>query len=188
MLVQRSRYYVGWRTVILSVWVAALAALVWPRGAMHAAPSITIAPERVPCDGRLAVRGGGFSPGQAVAFVAFRPGGGNATPLGRAAAADNGAFAAEVEVRQIAGACNPAPGGETRYIINAVTDRGNGGGSFLATAAFIILSPASMPGLPNTGGGGLVAQPWPSTWGASLALLLAALGGAYAVRPRARRG
>jgi hypothetical protein len=137
----------------------------------------------------VVVRGGGFQPGQAVTFIAFRPGGGNAFRLGRTVAADDGAFAAELEVQQIFGACNPAPGGETRYIINANIDRGDGsGGGFLATATFIILSPASMPGLPNTGAGGwATGQPWSPTWESALALLLAALGGAYVARLRIQR-
>lgn len=63
MLVQRSRCYVGWRTIVLGVCLAALAALAWPPGGTLAAPVLAVAPARVPCDARLTVRGGGFPPG-----------------------------------------------------------------------------------------------------------------------------
>lgn len=180
----------------VSICLAAGVALLWPGSVLGAigsqAPALTLEPERGPCATELVVRGANFPPGETIALtsragredIVFQL----ATPL----VATDGTFAVRVALWQMEPTCRfpreRRVAGENLYTILA-TVGGDRPGTVLARATFTLTEAAeSLPGLPNTGGGGLAGQPWPPAWGASLAVLLAALGGVFMARPRPRRG
>lgn len=159
MLIHRLRRHVRPQPLALTTYLLVMIAAVWPLAAVRAAtdPVLSLEPDRAPCTGRIVVRGRHFPPGQVISLVAFLPGGGRATEIARATVPTDGILAIGVEVREFVGACDsgPAQRDGTRYIINAVRTQGSSQDIFLATATFILSSsPATTPGLPNTGGGG----------------------------------
>ncbi len=82
-------------------------AAAWPLATAHAAadPTLTLDPDRASCTDRIVVRGRNFPPGQAIALIAFLPGGGRAGVIGRATVPADGTFTIGVEVREFAGPC-----------------------------------------------------------------------------------
>ncbi len=166
-------------------------AAAWPLATAHAAadPTLTLDPDRASCTDRIVVRGRNFPPGQAIALIAFLPGGGRAGVIGRATVPADGTFTIGVEVREFAGPCageTALPNG-TRFIINAVIDQGSSLGGPLATTTFTLASSSPRPpGLPNTGGGAQ-GRTAPPTAPLAAAGVLAALGGCLLGYGRHRR-
>ncbi len=162
LLVRRLWCHILGRLLTLAACLLIVLAATWPTEPVRADadPTLTLDPDRASCTDRIVVRGRDFLPGQALTLIAFWPGGGNATPIGRATVPSDGTFAIEVEVREFAGSCEgeTALRDGTRFIINAVIDQGPSLGGPLSTATFTLSSASaaspSPPGLPNTGGGG----------------------------------
>ncbi len=156
-----------------------------PMGAA-AAPTLTLIPARGPCaatDRAILARGAGFPPGSQVYFTIIRERDQAITadrPIfpGRPVGAD-GTFAERLLL-----ACDDnEPSGST-FRISAQQDPRTGQG---AGAGAVFTVDPTLPGLPNTGGGGAVGQRPAPVGPLTLGAPLLALGAAVAARTR-RRG
>ena len=149
--------------------ITALASL----GAARVVPAVTLTPPQIACDspnGTATARGAGFAPGTAVVInVEVAPPKG--VIAGRATIGDDGTFAVPL---QLLGALDcPATPRRVAVEVKAADASGRFGPPVLASATLVVVG-RSMPGLPNTGGGGArILAPWGDTalFAGSLALL-----------------
>jgi hypothetical protein len=147
-------------------------------------PTLALEPREGVCaapEPRVVVRGALFPPGKTVQFnvssgAPARGGQSAASPL--LIVADDGTVAAQLSLP----GCGPETPPGTEYLVVALTDVIPGrGGTLLARATFTVLpASAPLPGLPNTGGGGVLPRTsLPGGWlaaGGLVALLAVALG------------
>jgi len=163
----------------------ALLAALWPFAGAAATPTLTLIPARGPCtatDRAILARGAGFPPGSQVYFTIIRERDQAITadrPIfpGRPVGAD-GTFAE----RLLLDCGDVAPAGAT-VRITAPQDPRTGQG---AGAGAVFTVAPTLPGLPNTGGGGAVGQRLATAGPLALGALLLALGAIVATRGRAR--
>lgn len=147
------------------------------RGDQPVAPALALDPASGPCSTRVAVYGSGVTPGVTIHFLLTRDRdravtAGNSTGGGGPARSD-GTYISTFPLY----GCGPdEPVGSTftiamfEYRPDRTPSRGP-----VASATFTVAAPGTLPGLPNTGGGGAAAAD-STRWRVALALLLAALG------------
>lgn len=178
------------RTIGLITCLLGLLVALWPPGVgrASAAPLLTLEPDRGPCTGQVAAHGRAFPVGRTIILFVRRavPFSHQGSEGARAVVAADGTFTAQVRIAE----CGYSPEGVqpalatqagTQFAISAQTIDGKALGPTLASATFTVVP--ALPGLPNTGEGGLAPPPR----GAESAALLGALalGGASAARRRA---
>lgn len=182
------------RAGTLGACLLAIIAAVWSPGHAGAQPSLTLTPDRGPCTSRIAIHGAGLLPGQSLALSAraSAPGSSDlvlqfATPTSGA----DGTIAIEADIARALPGCQtgPPPAAGTTYTIFLGSNERPGQNRLLATATFTLTTTpvgATMPGLPNTGGGGTKRQ----TLASAIALVgvaAVAIGGASRFAHRRRR-
>ncbi len=200
------RYRPALRMLVYLAGLLILAAS-WLPATADAAPTLTLEPASGPCatdNPPITLRGSGFTPGATVRFGILRERDRSITAASsatwRTAAADGtyehtiplfGCSPAEPAgsiftigvVEYHPGASDPrGPSATATFTVTTATTGATATPGPAATATAV--PSAALPGLPNTGAGGMIGQPW--LWGLSLGLLLLLpLGGAYVAQRRA---
>ncbi len=183
---QRPRAILSLRLGLFVVALLALPLSLLPVAASPA-PLLTLTPERAACTDQVSFAGRDFPAGQAVRFGVrrTRPFSDQIIEFANTTVATDGALALTLPVAQMIADCATAsPPAGTRYVIN-VTPAGKNPDSLLYAQAPFTLVGASMPGLPNTGGGG-AASPATPTLVPTLAFVLLITGAALRQRLAAR--
>jgi len=138
----------------------------WPPATVQAAdPVLTLEPIRGTCAARAIVRGQYFPPSRTVALSIGQAGAnGDLRALSSSTVvAPDGSFTIVLEMRQYLSGCTTGPVSPpgTQYLINAAIVKAGTANeieSSPASATFTVApatAPTPLPGLPNTGGGGM---------------------------------
>lgn len=155
-------------TLILAGCLIAVTMAMSSLGTVSATPTLTLTPDRGLCASRVLIEGTGLPPGQTLGLTARANASDLLVEFATPTVGADGSFVIDVDMSRAIPGCliQPPPAG-TQYVIFLGTDPlvfkgARPGARLLATATFTVTaaaSPATPPGLPNTGGGGTVA-PW----------------------------